>query len=349
MIYLFFLLTFHFSGAEKMVCKETLHQTEFLRKSKSDTLKFTSGIRAILQDRNGHYWIGSHSEGVCYYDGHSFQYFDRKSGLPDNQVRSIDEDKTGKIWFGTANGIGSYDGQIMRNHTLFVPGLVGKQWKKTENDIWITAGEKAGVYRYDGRQLDYLVLPPLPNKKHGWSYLVTGIAHGAGNRTWVGTYSAAVAYNGSFFTIINDEALGLDEKTGYLHIRSILEDSKGRLWIGNNGIGVLLKEEGSTINFSEQHNLIHRESSKSGKKSPAGTLEHVFAIAEDKDGNIWFGDRDTGVWKYDGQSMTNYVNDKEAANPMVWTIYVTQDNEILIGKANGRVYSLNGRNFERKF
>ena len=27
-----------------------------------------------------------------------------------------------------------------------------------------------------------------------------------------------------------------------LHIRSLLADSKGRIWLGNNGIGVLLLE-----------------------------------------------------------------------------------------------------------
>ena len=67
---------------------------------------------------------------------------------------------------------------------------------------------------------------------------------------WFGTYAGVFGYNGSDFTIINDETLGFDRAIAPLHIRSILEDSKGRLWIGNNGIGVLLKEGDSIINFS---------------------------------------------------------------------------------------------------
>jgi hypothetical protein len=28
-----------------------------------------------------------------------------------------------------------------------------------------------------------------------------------------------------------------------------------------------------------------------------------FAIEEDSEGNIWFGDRDTGAWRYDGKTV----------------------------------------------
>ena len=122
---------------------------------------------------------------------------------------------------------------------------------------------------------------------------------------WFGTYASVFGYNGIDFTIINDETLGLNKDIELLHIRSILEDSKGRLWIGNNGIGVLLKEGDSIINFSEKNNLIHPTSGRKGDKSMPGTLEHVFTIEEDSQGNIWFGDRDAGIWKYDGKSMTN--------------------------------------------
>jgi ligand-binding sensor domain-containing protein len=62
------------------------------------------------------------------------------------------------------------------------------------------------------------------------------------NMIWFGTYAGVFGYSGKEFTINNDETLGLDIKVTLLHILSILEDVKGRLWIGNNGIGDLLKE-----------------------------------------------------------------------------------------------------------
>ena len=134
-----------------------------------------------------------------------------------------------------------------------------------------------------------------------------------------------------------------------MHIRSVLADSKGRIWIGNNGIGVLLMEGSAITNFSEKNNLIHPTSSRRGDKSEAGTLEHVFTIEEDSEGNIWFGDRDTGAWKYDGKTLTNYsINDK-LSNPMIWTIYKDNKNNLFFGMADGNIYKFNRNAFEKQF
>jgi len=148
--------------------------------------------------------------------------------------------------------------------------------------------------------------------------------------------------------IFDEEKLKLKDNE-LLHIRSVLADSKGRVWIGNNGIGVLLMEGNSIINFSEKNNLIHPTSARRGDKSQPGTLEHVFAIEEDAEGNIWFGDRDTGAWKYDGKTLTNYSISDQLSNPMIWAIYKDNQNNLLFGMANGGVYKFNGKTFDKQF
>ena len=108
-------------------------------------------------------------------------------------------------------------------------------------------------------------------------------------------------------------------------------------------------ENDRTINFSDKKGLIHQNSTKNGNLSPAGTMEHVFAIEEDSEGNIWFGDRDTGAWKFDGKTMINYTIDKKLSKSMVWTIYKDNSNNLLFGMASGGVYRFNGNSFEKKF
>ena len=157
---------------------------------------------------------------------------------------------------------------------------------------------------------------------------------------WFATYTGVLGYNGSDFTIINNETLGLDRKIEPLHIRSIFEDSKGRLWIGNNGIGVLFKEKESIINFSKKHDLIHPNSKRNGEKSPEGTLEHVFVIAEDHKGNIWFGDRDAGIWKFDGKQLQNYTQKDGLTNDFVLSIYEDHNKELWFGMADGKYINL---------
>ena len=353
----------HFSCIEKNTTAGQTHKITVHATGITDTLKFTSVIRAIFQDSKGNYWFGSSQEGVAMYDGTSFTYFTSKEGLTDNQVNSIQEDKKGTIWFETPSGVSSYDGVRMTNHTTTSKEIslnvfpirrntsTTNEWKKTANDLWFGAGNKSGVHRYDGLQLQYLELPPQkvldPNDN---LFAVTGISEGTNTMIWFATYAGVFGYNGSDFTIITDETLGYDRKKEPLHIRSILEDSKGRLWIGNNGIGVLLKEGDSIVNFSQKNHLIHPNSKRNGKyTSPKGTLEHVFTIEEDSQGNIWFGDRDAGLWKYDGTQLTNYTTKDGFENDFVLSIFEDRNNTLWFGMADGNIYTFNGKKFEKRF
>lgn len=353
----------HFSCIDKNTTIGQTHKIAVHATSKTDTLKFTSVIRAIFQDSKGKYWFGSSQEGVAMFDGTSFTYFTSKEGLSSNQIHSIQEDTKGIIWFETPSGVSSYDGIRMTNHSTTSNEIshnvfpiqrnasTTNTWKKTANDLWFGAGNTSGVYRYDGLQLEYLELPPQkvldPNDN---LFAVTGISEGKNTMIWFATYAGVFGYNGSDFTIITDETLGYDRTVAPLHIRSILEDSKGRLWIGNNGIGVLLKEGDSIVNFSEKHHLIHPNSKRNGKStSPQGTMEHVFTIEEDSQGNIWFGDRDAGLWKYDGTQLTNYTTKDGFEYDFVLSIFEDRNKTLWFGMADGKIYTFNGKTFEKRF
>ena len=334
--YTLLILTLSFSCVEKKSTEGENNKLELEATSKIDTLKFTSGIRSIFQDSRGNYWFGSIREGVALYNGNSFTYFSTNEGLTDNQILSIQEDKNGIIWFESQNGVSSYDGKSIQNETKGITENPKVEWMKSDNELWFGAGIKEGVYRFDGLILNYLAFPNPkvinPNNLYG----VTSISKGKSNMIWFGTYAGVFGY-------------GLNIEVEPLHIRSILEDSKGRLWIGNNGIGVLLKEGYSVINFSDKNKLIHPTSGRKGDKSMPGTLEHVFTIAEDSKGNIWFGDRDAGIWKYDGAKMTNYTKKDGLTNDNALSIFEDDKGELWFGMEDGKVYKFNGKTFERQF
>ncbi|MCX2741837.1 two-component regulator propeller domain-containing protein [Pontibacter anaerobius] len=69
-------------------------------------------------------------------------------------------------------------------------------------------------------------------------------------------------------------------------------------------------------------------------------MQSVFAIEEDSEGNIWFGDRDSGAWKYDGKTLTNYKVDIKLKSQMIWSIYEDQSKNLLLGMADGGVLNL---------
>lgn len=366
LIYLIILLILNLTCVEKKSTGKENSISELQSISKTDTLKFGSGIRVIFQDSKNNYWFGIHNGGVSRYDGNTFKYFTTKEGLLDNQIRSIHEDKHGNILIGTARGLSIYAGQKFTNYPTQSNNPIF-EWNETNGDEWFYAGEEDGINRFDGKKMRYLIFPKPKNENPGNSYGtnfliftqprnensyryygVTDISKDKNGKVWIATYSALFNYDGNIIKAYGHKNLNL-KHNDYLHIRSVLADSKGRIWIGNNGIGVLLMEDEVIINFSEKNNLIHPTSTRSGDKSKPGTLEHVFAIEEDSKGNIWFGDRDTGAWKYDGKSMTNYVIDNKLSTPMIWSIYKDHNNHLLFGMAEGGVYKFVGKTFERQF
>lgn len=347
MIYLILILSLNFSCVEKKSTEKETNKPELVVTSKTDTLKFTSGIRAIFQDNKGNYWIGSHNEGVSLYNGKSFEYFTTNEGLADNQIRSIQEDNNGKIWFGTARGVSVYDKGKFTNYPSKNNNPIF-DWNETNGDLWFYSWEEDGINRFDGINMNYLIFPKPKIKNPDNTYGVTGISKDKDGKVWIATYAALFNYDGKMVNIFDKEKLNLKDNE-LLHIRSVLADSKGRIWIGNNGIGVLLMEGNSIINFSEKHHLIHPTSKRNGNKSEPGTLEHPFAIQEDSEGNIWFGDLYTGAWKFDGKTLTNYSISDKLSNPMIWTIYKDNNNNLLFGLADGNIFKFDGKAFEKQF
>ncbi len=345
MIYLIVLLSLNLSCFESKTTEKEIRKSELLSASKIDTLNFTSGVRAIFQDAKGSYWLGSQNEGVSYYDGKSFEYFTTIDGLSDNQIRSIQEDKNGNIWFGTAKGVSVYNSERFTNYSINtnVPKI---EWNETIGDLWFYAGEEDGINRFDGINMNYLIFPKPKNENPNNSYGVTDISKNKDGKVWIATYTALFNFNGKMINVLDKKKLELKDNEE-LHIRSVLADSKGRIWVGNNGIGVLLMENDKTINFSDINSLIHKNSGKNGNISPPGTMEHVFAIEEDSEGNIWFGDRDTGAWRFDGKTVTNYTIDKYLKSQMIWCIYRDNNNNLLFGMADGGVYKFNGKSFSK--
>lgn len=319
----------------------------------TDTMKFTSGIRSILQDSKGNYWFGSDQEGFCKYDGNTFTYYILENGVYGKQVINIEEDNTGQIWFGTSSGLCCFDGKSFLTERQFFPfQIIGDKldnaWSASSSDLWFPGKNKDELIRIENGKIHALKYPiKTLFKGNSMDMGITGFSMSKSGGLWIAHYSGVSYYDGKTYEFISDSTMHFNGKSKYMHVRSILEDSKGRLWIGNNGIGVLLKEKDSIIHFSEKHNLFKGEMFQ--VKSPEGTLMHVFAIKEDSKGNIWFGDRDTGAWRFDGKEMKNFKLDSNLNTQHIWDIYEDKRGNLLFASGDRGVYKFNGNGFDRAF
>lgn len=316
-------------------------------------------VRSIFEDSKGNFWFGSWKEGVCRFDGKNFNYFTMEDGLSDNQIRSIREDRNGVVWFEGGVGISGFDGKRIirpssRNHSS------KDDWRLQPGDLWFKEDGSSGatqiegqpgVYRYDGNTLNYLALP-LPTDHPNAAYASTGFATGRGGRLWFATYQAVVGFDGVSFTIIDDKSLGLNDTTGRLHVRCVLEDSKGNLWIGNNGIGVILHDGQTATHFTQERALgqvDHRVGRMTHQHSDltvgSPSMNRVFSIGEDRPGNIWFGTIDHGAWRYDGKSLRSFSASDGLTSKQVLAIYTDRRGALWL--AGNGVFKFNGTSFDR--
>ena len=105
------------------------------------------------------------------------------------------------------------------------------------------------------------------------------------------------------------------------YIRSIFQDSKGNLWFGTLGEGVV-RYDVKTLTYFSNPDCFNNNT--------------VYAINEDQNGNLWFG-TDLGVYKYDGITFRNY-NQKDGLNHIDITrkgILVDKSGTVWVGTHGG--------------
>src|SRR5262245_23782786 len=116
-------------------------------------------VMYVFQARNNDYWFGSNDRGVYRYDGKALVNFTTKAGLVSNQIRGVQEDTSGNIYFTTYEGISKFDGRAFT--TLSAPAKADpKGWKLQPDDLWFVGPPDAGVvFRYDGKAMHRLEFP----------------------------------------------------------------------------------------------------------------------------------------------------------------------------------------------
>jgi ligand-binding sensor domain-containing protein len=307
-------------------------------------------IRSIYQDKKGHFWFGTNSSGVYKHDGKTLRQFTVKDGLYHDQVLTIQEDNSGNLWFGTgAFGVSSFDGKRFTTQTikenLSNNNQDSNRWQKKSDDLWFPAG--AGVFRFSGKKIDYLPLDKrnlkrTPNAPFELSsHAVYSILRDKKGNLWFGTQSQGVCrYDGKDFRWFTENGLKGPAVLG------LFEDSRGNIWMGNNGAG-LFKYDGKTLlNFTEKNNLDNPSFRTAGNAQP-GTLARIYTINEDLHGNIWIGTVDAGVWKYDGNYLTNYSSKDGLSTQAINAIYRDNKGNLWFGSDTDGLFKLNGNTFEQ--
>lgn len=186
------------------------------------------------------------------------------------------QDKRGKLWFATIDGVYVYDGE---SFTLFIideaaNGFLGSNdkaeriFEDNAGNIWFGGRTNEGVYRYDGKTINNLKLEELfqngpKPKPHNWAW--PQWQDKAGN-IWFSNWGGAYRYDGKSFTSFTKK----DGLPGM--VTRIIEDKSRYIWLGGDGF---CRYDGKSFTcFTIKDGLAN-----SG----------VWSVLEDKTGNIWVG------------------------------------------------------------
>ena len=295
-------------------------------------------VMYVFQARNSDYWFGSNDRGVYRYDGKTILNFTTKDGLVSNQIRGVQEDKSGNIYFTTHEGISKFDGKSFG--TLSVSASSAPtDWKKQPDDLWFVGAQDAGmVYRYDGQSLHRLEFPKtklgdehfekmprskFPNAKYN-PYDVYCILKDSKGNLWFGCAIVGVCrYDGKSFAWLTDRGL-----TGGQPVRSIFEDKKGNYWFSGSGDRVV-SDFGKVQERGE------------------GNIVAGMSVIEDDNGKLWTGALSAGAFKYDGKQKVNFPIKEGATTIEVFAIYKDNRSVLWLGTHNGGAYKYNGTTFEK--
>lgn len=329
-----------------------LHE-EIVIPSLGDTVsEMDKNLMLIYHDQQNNYWFGSKMQGVYKYDGSNIIHFTIKDGLSDNRIRSIQEDQSGILYFGTGKGISQFDGQAFK--TLALIEEVKEKWQLKPDDLWFE-GEwgGGGPYRYDGDSLYRLELPSHelevafyakhPNVSFS-PYDVYKIYKDNSGNIWFGTANfGACRFDGQSFIWISEKELIEFDEDRAPGVRSIMEDKDGYLWLSanvNHKYKILEDSKATQVKALQYEMLKGIDNSGESNMPP-----YFMAIAEDKNGAIWMATYSEGIWQYNGNNLSHHPIQLGDTPVLVFTIYKDRQGTLWLGTQNAGVWRYNGIQF----
>lgn len=257
-----------------------------------------NSIYSIFYDHYKNLWVGTYAGGISFYSEYDRIFLpvghevNNPNSLSDNNVRSILQDSRGDVWFGTRGGLNllrnnEHDFRIFKND----PGQASSISSNTilslmddhRGNLWVgtfaggidlldLATWKIRKFTHPGDENNSLL------KAHVYDMLLSRTFE-----VWIATMGGIYRYNlrnDQLERYLRDDLNLLDNA-----VKVLLEDRKGRIWIGtNNGLNALFPGE-KTFRVYQ---------SEEGDTSSLSN-NRILSLHEDDHGDIWVGTEGGGI------------------------------------------------------
>lgn len=214
---------------------------------------------------------------------YSIDYLTIDSGLPQNEVTSIIQDKQGFLWFGTRGGLARYDGHNMRvfqyeprSANSLSNNSIETLFEDSKGNIWIGT-KSGGLNRFNPLTECFKVYQSEPGDSTTLSgNRVVSIQEDKSGYLWVGTWK----------TGLNRLDVETDRFTRYLPGLSILSLKAAR---------------DGTVWFSADNQICKKEPSSEAIRVVTAAdpgVDITSLVIDEKTNAVWFGGWGTGLLKH---------------------------------------------------
>jgi signal transduction histidine kinase/ligand-binding sensor domain-containing protein len=316
-------------------------------------------IQALLADSQDNLWIGGTLGLIERSANGRIRRFDSHSGLPEDLVRSVVEDRDGNIWAGTNGGIARLEGDRFAVPATGTEGeLVRVLFEDREGDLWV--GGNGGLTR-----LRDDVFTPYGKTEGMPSDEPNTVFQDHTGRIWVGFHDAGLM----LFSPDKPRLFSSREGMPDSEIFSIRETAGGDLLIGTRA--GLVRMHGSTFTTLEppdpqrkvvwdaledstgrvlmatQGGLV--EQTAKGTRTVVGggllNVDGVVTLCRGRDGVLWAGSFGKGLWRIKGGEVRLFGRADGLSNENVRGIYQDSDGILWIGTFGGGLDALRDGKF----
>lgn len=331
------------------------------KENDKNSLSYNS-VETIFKDRQGIIWIGTGKKGVNFLDQQStrFELYCHEPGnkfsLPDNDINCFAEDAKGNVWIGTNSSGLIYFDRARQQFTRYLhdphnprslsSNIIVSLCVDHEGKVWIGTF-MGGLNVFDGKEFKVF----RHNPADPYSLADDRIWHIMEDRNhvlWIGTLLGGVnrfdPATNRFYRYAIDHPSLLSIHSNY--IPTMLEDSRGNLWIGTSeGLEMLNPARDQFTHYkhtSDPNSLTH---------------DHIRDIVEDKTGLIWVATRvglnvfNPRTGKFRRLTVDNGLPDNTILSLLIdkhdnaWMTTAKGLCQLLVKREGGEVVSLDVRNF----
>ena len=290
-----------------------------------------SYVYSITQDETGYMWFGT-QDGLNRYDGYDLTVYSQDPGNPgslvDDGIRDLVVDSKGRLWIGTGHGgLSRYDA-ASEGFVNYLPGGTNHVRAIVEapnGDLWVgTDGEGLKLFEPETGEFSSVRVSGLGRE-------IWALALDSENRLWLGAADGLYRYDlltnqVRVFRHDSSDASSISSN----HVRELLIDDMGQLWVGT--------DQGGVNRFDEASETFVRFT-YAAEDTASLSNNTVTSMFQDAAGQLWFGTMDGLNRLQQDRNFERFYQDQgnrfSVAHSTIMSIYQDQSNALWVGTYKG--------------